>query len=456
MSRSIVGARIRAYRREQGVTQAELARRLGISPSYLNLIESSKRAIAGRLLAQVAEELGVGVDALDGAAERRLVDQLQEIAADPRLDGLGVPEEDAGGLIGRFPAWARALAALASSERELAAANRVMSDRLTHDPVLAEAVHRMLTHTAAMRSAAEILRDVPDLGGDDRERFVAILADEAARLSDVGIGLAGYFERAHTAARAVTPSDEVGALFEARANHFAEIEAALADAVADADDPERAARLAGPAVEAILAGAPEIGSEAARGRARRRLMRYAEDALAAPAAPLAAAARATRYDAELAAHRLGVAPEVVFRRLPSLPPAPGAPRFGYLQTNAAGVMTDFLGLPGLAPPRHGAACPLWINFRAAAEPGRTLRQLARFPTGLSFLFVARARRLSEPGFGRSGPHVTDMLVIAEDAARDTVYGARAAGELVPEPVGRSCAICPREPCAHRVADALSV
>ncbi|MEL6481744.1 MAG: helix-turn-helix transcriptional regulator, partial [Pseudomonadota bacterium] len=51
---SIVGARIRARRRDIGITQAELARRVGISPSYLNLIERNKRAIAGKLLGDIA------------------------------------------------------------------------------------------------------------------------------------------------------------------------------------------------------------------------------------------------------------------------------------------------------------------------------------------------------------------------------------------------------------------
>ena len=77
MARTIIGFRIRERRRQMGVTQSELARRIGISPSYLNLIEGNKRGIAGPLLRKTAEELHVRMEELDGAAERRLVETLE-------------------------------------------------------------------------------------------------------------------------------------------------------------------------------------------------------------------------------------------------------------------------------------------------------------------------------------------------------------------------------------------
>ena len=39
------GAKVRALRRRENLSQAELARRLGVSASYLNLIESNRRPL---------------------------------------------------------------------------------------------------------------------------------------------------------------------------------------------------------------------------------------------------------------------------------------------------------------------------------------------------------------------------------------------------------------------------
>ncbi|MGD8420382.1 MAG: helix-turn-helix transcriptional regulator, partial [Gammaproteobacteria bacterium] len=50
MKRNILGPRIRERRRELGVTQADMARQVEISASYLNLIEHNKRDIGGALL----------------------------------------------------------------------------------------------------------------------------------------------------------------------------------------------------------------------------------------------------------------------------------------------------------------------------------------------------------------------------------------------------------------------
>ena len=455
MSRSIVGARIRERRRSLGITQVDLARRIGVSASYLNLIERNKRGIAGALLKRVSDELGIRVEELDGATERRLYDQLREIGADPRLAGLRVEVEGAGELIGRFPGWARAIATLARSERFHADLVRVMSDRLTHDPYLREAVHRMLTHTAALRSAAEILTDIEDLELERRARFETILVEESRRLSDVGSGLAAYFDRVHTMRQSVAPDDEIDALFERRSNRFEEIEDAVRD-VAVAPAPrnpailrELAIRAAGGVIGRILDEAPEIETENARTRSLAKLLRYAADAIALPEAAFPGAAAAAGYDVEVLGDRLGEPVDRVCRRLAALPRDAGHPRFGYVAANASGVVTEYFGIPGLAAARHGEACPLWINYRAPAWPGRTLRQRAVFPTGLTFIFVARARRVGEPGFGRPELHETDLLALDERDARRTVYGDSRNGEMSTEEVGTSCRICPREACTHR-------
>lgn len=453
MPRAFLGPRIRELRRARAVTQADLARSIGISPSYLNLIERNKRPIAGPLLRRTALALGIGLEELDGAAERHLLATLIEIANEPELAGLGVEARAAGELIGRYPGWARAIGALARSERAATAEARALTDRLTHDPILAETVHLLLSRIAAIRSAAEILPDYADVSPEQRARFLAIIADESLALSDGGATLAAYFDAAGSDGRRLTPVDEVAALFEARDEHFAELEAATAGVELRLTERSIAAALpaarahCGALIGAIVARAAL--SAGAADRATAELSTYAAAALLVPMAAFAPRAAELGHDAEALADAFAVDVAIVCRRLVALGEGP---RFGYLRVNAAGRLLERRGLPGLFAPRYAAACPLWVLYRAQQSPETMIRQLAVFPTGDRFVFVARAGSVGPSGFGRPRHYLTDMLAMSETDARRTVYapdpGARA------EEVGPACRICSRRTCPHRVDDAL--
>ena len=226
MSDAILGTRIRERRRRAGITQSNLAKKIGISASYLNLIERNKRRIAGPMLVKIADALGAELEDLDGASERRLAETLLEIAHLPTLEGLEIEAEGVGELIGRYPGWARALGALARSEHDANRTARSLADRLTHDPFLGETVHHMLSRVAAVRSSIEILTDFDDIEPEQSDRFMRIARDETAALSDIGEALATYLGKIEAAETALTPIDEVEALFIQHANRFDELETA--------------------------------------------------------------------------------------------------------------------------------------------------------------------------------------------------------------------------------------
>ncbi len=460
MVSDIPGTRIRQYRRDMGVTQAALARKVGISPSYLNLIEWNKRPIAGTLLRKIAEALDLTLDDLGSVAEERLRAELVEIAHLPALESADVEADRSSELIGRFPGWARGVAALARTEREATTRAQVLSDRLSNDPFLGEEIHKMLNRMAVIRSAADILVEYGDLTDERRDRFIEIIHEEIRVLSDNGEALATYLDKAEHSERHLTPVDEVEALFDAREGRFDEIEDQAHAMTRQLDDtrpvPRRAKARAlveerlGDAIEQIIAGSPHVETEAAAARARRMLADYAVGAIMMPMPAFVEQARELRFDIEALADTFSAEVDTVCHRLISLPRQDDLPRFGYLKANASGVIIEKLGFERLIIPRYAAACPLWVLFRAQQSPEAVIRQRALFPSGDRFVFIARAQNTGMTGFGKPRHYVTDMLVTTEVHSAMTVYAPDLSS--VVEEVGPGCRLCTRQSCAHRVED----
>lgn len=163
MARLQIGRTVRRLRNERRLSQQALANRLGISASYLNLIEHDQRVVSGSLLIKLAEILHVDLTALSGAEERRLEVALREVFTDPLLTGETVPDEEIAMLAGSAPAAARAVLALYRSWRvaredaggiALPSGKRILlpyeeardffDDRANHFPGLEEAAERIV------------------------------------------------------------------------------------------------------------------------------------------------------------------------------------------------------------------------------------------------------------------------------------------------------------------------
>src|SRR5215472_12659521 len=108
MARPLIGRTVRRLRQEQQLTQQALAARLGISASYLNLIEHDQRGITASLLIRLGETLGVDLATLSGRSERQLAVALREAFADPLLSADAVPEGEVAELAAATPNAARA------------------------------------------------------------------------------------------------------------------------------------------------------------------------------------------------------------------------------------------------------------------------------------------------------------------------------------------------------------
>src|SRR5260370_25347333 len=112
MSRVQMGRTVRRLRTERNLSQQALASRLGISASYLNLIEHDQRAVSGALLIKLAEIFHLDLATLSGSQERRLEIGLREAFSDPLLGVDAVPAAAIAALAGSGPNPAPALLAL--------------------------------------------------------------------------------------------------------------------------------------------------------------------------------------------------------------------------------------------------------------------------------------------------------------------------------------------------------
>lgn len=79
----MLGPRIAALRRKAGMSQAELAHRLKLSPSAVGMYEQGRREPSVETLVDMASALGVTVDfLLTGQAEKPQEETLEELLSD--------------------------------------------------------------------------------------------------------------------------------------------------------------------------------------------------------------------------------------------------------------------------------------------------------------------------------------------------------------------------------------
>ncbi|PRD41725.1 XRE family transcriptional regulator [Phyllobacterium phragmitis] len=473
MTGTLTGLKIRSLRKNAGFTQSALAGRVGISASYLNLIEGNKRPAAGALIVRLAAELGVAPSELDGHAERRLIEMLEELATDPRIGGKTPKTRATEDLVGRHPEWTDIILKLYRAFRDQSHAVLALADRLNRDPFLGESVHRMLTSVTAISSAAEILGNVDDLGQADRERFLTIVAADSARLSQTARALLDFFDNSTMRVRSATSMEYVDAFIFQSDNYFPALEA-IADKhrgdmppdghhdtgtdLANAS-PESirfaAARglaweIAENHVNAITDAHRALPTEEARDLARAALIGYVAGAVLMPYDRFLKAAEDCRYDLDWLSRRFRVSHEQAAHRVATLrrPGATGV-RFAYMRSDASGYVTKRLPLPGLPLPRYGTACPMWPIYGAFQTPGITARCFGELPSGERFLFFARAVEKQPTQVGHPRKLLSIMLACPAAEAPRVAYGdgLDATGAMLP--VGTVCRLCTRMACTHR-------
>ncbi|HRE22584.1 MAG TPA: helix-turn-helix domain-containing protein, partial [Rhabdaerophilum sp.] len=123
-----IGGKLRRLRQEQRLSQAQMAGELGISPSYLNLIESNQRPVTVPVLLKLAERFQIDLSALGGESDERLHSDLMEALSDPVFEAADVKASDVKELVAQLPAVGRAFVALYQTYRRGGAGDAGLTD----------------------------------------------------------------------------------------------------------------------------------------------------------------------------------------------------------------------------------------------------------------------------------------------------------------------------------------
>ena len=83
MTKTFVGPQLRQLRRERRQTQAEMAKVLGVSAGYVNLLENNERSLSLRVLMALADHYGIDWRDIVADKTSNLLAELRSVIKDP-------------------------------------------------------------------------------------------------------------------------------------------------------------------------------------------------------------------------------------------------------------------------------------------------------------------------------------------------------------------------------------
>lgn len=355
MSRtSLTGSRIRERRQLKQMRQAELAKAVGISASYLNLIEHNRRRIGGKLLLDIAGALDVEPTLLAEGAEEALIERLRQAAQ--ANAGTGAELVQVEEFAGRFPGWARLIVEQGRREADLLRSLDVLNDRLANDPQLAATLHEILSTVTAIRSTASILVENREIEPEWRFRFHRNINEDAQRLAEGAEALVRYLDTvSESTPEEYGPREQCEAFLARARYHFPELETGHAHA----ELTEVAGRLISAKVDRIVGKAKELQSAEARALTIRFLEQYRRDAAMLSLKGLRAAVAETGADPIRVSQLFAVDVATVMRRLATLP-----------ELGLGLVICDAAGVPILRKPVDSMSGlpPMWPIYKVLNRP----------------------------------------------------------------------------------------
>ncbi|HEV2505719.1 MAG TPA: helix-turn-helix domain-containing protein [Mesorhizobium sp.] len=452
------GPRIRRIRNQKGLTQTAMAEGLGISPSYLNLIERNQRPLTVQLLLKLASVYKVEPDELQGEA-RGSISALREVFTDPLLAGELPGDQELVEIAEAAPNAAAAVIKLFRAYREQAERLSDLTELLAREG-----------HTTALSGARLPIDEVHEVFErrpnhfpaleEEAEAFTTLLNSGLNPGDDLFGALKEWLRREHGIVVKVLP---VATMPNWRRRYDRHSQRLFLSERLSPFDQLREVAMEASLIRMQVAVAAEIAalklsSDEARRLARFELGRYAAHALMMPYQAFLSAAQRARYDVDVLRSRFSVSFEQAANRLTMLQRAgaAGVPFF-MLEVDNAGNRFRRAGAQGFPRSRFGGGCPKLPVHAAFTQPGQIFVEAVEMPDGAEFLTVARTLEGPQGAFSER-PRRTAILLGCDVAFRDEiVYGAALpalalggkSGAVKATPVGPACRLCERSGCLSR-------
>ncbi len=449
-----VGPRFRRIRQQLGLSQTQIAEGLGISPSYVNLIERNQRPVTAQILLRLAETYDLDLRDLATADEDRFFAELNEVFSDPLFRQIDLPKQELRDLAELCPGVTHALQRLYAAYIEA---------RRGETMVAAQFAERGEGGAGFEANPIERVRDLIEANRNyfpELEQAAEALRDEInVPAQDLTAALTARLRERHSIVTRIMPVDVMRETLRRFDRHRRQL--LISELV---DLPARTFQLAfqiglaecGPALDAIAARAGAL-DDTTRRLYRITLANYYAAAAMMPYPALLGAAEQLGYDIHVLAQRFNAGFEQVCHRLTTLqrPNARGIPFFLLRVDNAGNVSKRFSS--GTFPfSKFGGTCPLWNVHSTFDTPDRLLRQIVEMPDGSRFFSVAQTVRRPVAPHPQPQPRFAIGLGCDIRHAAKLVYaGGMDLEKEEGTPIGVNCRLCERENCSQRAEPPLT-
>lgn len=452
MSKKVfAGHAVRNLRERLGLTQMDFARRLSLSPSYINQIESNQRPVTAAVLLAISRTFDLDITRFGADDLDRIVADLREALADPVFRGIEPSLQDLKNATTHAPAFAHAFLRLHGALRRMEERRAALDDAVVSVAREVDGETRSLAPYEEVRDHFHYIDnyvDGLDRAAEERAEALDLFArEDAARV------LAQHLRQRHDITVDLAPAEEADAPLVAydRYRRVATLARTL-------DPASRAFRLAALIArfeqsELIDQHVIDAGfrSPTAREVCRLSLQNYYAGALILPYRRFARLARDKRHDLDLLSLVTGASLEQVCHRLSTLqrPGEKGIP-FYFLKVDRAGNVIKRHSATRFQFARYGGACPVWNVHEAFEQPARTLVQIGAMPDGVRYLCLARGASKPATRFGARERRFALGIGCELSYAAELVYAdGLDLRSATPALLGVNCRICPRANCPER-------